>query len=106
MLAPSEIREEVVREGNIGRPKMPFRRWKTQPRPNPATKIEFSPKIDEIVPIQVKIEVQAGRDASANSVRAYRVLKQLEESGHQARSSRSPAMAPHSSPRSTKLRRW
>jgi|GEM_PF-2353441 len=81
MLAPSEIREEVVREGNIGRPKMPFRRWKTQPRPNPATKIEFSPKIDEIVPIQVKIEVQAGRDASANSVRAYRVLKQLEESG-------------------------
>src|SRR5690625_3691040 len=81
MQAPSEIREEVVREGNIGRPKMPLRRWKTQPRPHPATKIEFSPKIDEIVPIQVNIEVQAGPDDSAHCVSAYRVLKQLGESG-------------------------
>jgi hypothetical protein len=34
-----------------------------------------------IVPIQVRIEVQGGRDASANMIRAYRVLKQIEETG-------------------------
>jgi hypothetical protein len=34
-----------------------------------------------VVPMQVRIEVQAGRDASANIVRAYRVLKQIEQSG-------------------------
>lgn len=34
-----------------------------------------------IVPSQVRIEVQSGRGASANMIRAYRVLRQIEESG-------------------------
>jgi hypothetical protein len=34
-----------------------------------------------IVPMQVRIEIQGGRDASANMIRAYRVLKPVEQSG-------------------------
>lgn len=62
---------------------MPFRRWSSRPRTSAATKLSLSEGAapTTVVPMQVRIEVQAGRDASANMVRAYRVLKQIEESG-------------------------
>lgn len=62
---------------------MPFRRWSSRPRPSAGAKLSLSKSATQstVVPMQVRIEVQAGRDASANMVRAYRVLKQVEENG-------------------------
>lgn len=74
-----------MREGNQGRQKMPFRRWGSRPRPGTAVrKVSVGQQTDPIatiVPMQVRIEVQSGRDASSNMIRAYRILKQIEESG-------------------------
>lgn len=62
---------------------MPFRRWGSRPRPSAGAKLSLAENAEQtaIVPMQVRIEVLAGRDASANMIRAYRVLKQIEESG-------------------------
>ncbi len=62
---------------------MPFRRWGSRPRPDAGAKLSLLEQDAQstIVPMQVRIEVQAGRDASANMIRAYRVLRQIEESG-------------------------
>lgn len=74
-----------MREGNQGRHGMPFRRWGDRPRPSrPAQKMSIQQQLDPlatIVPMQVRIEVQSGRDSSSNMIRAYRILKQIEESG-------------------------
>jgi len=74
-----------VREGNHERQKMPFRRWVDAPRTSrPAQKVSMKQHLDPlatIVPMQVRIEVQSGRDSSSNMIRAYRILKQIEESG-------------------------
>lgn len=37
--------------------------------------------VSGIVPMQVRIEVRSGRDASANMIRAYRILKEIEGTG-------------------------
>lgn len=74
-----------MREGNQGRQKMPFRRWGSRPLPSPVVrKVSVGQQVDPIaaiVPMQVRIEVQSGRDASSNMIRAYRILRQIEESG-------------------------
>lgn len=72
-----------MRDGNTGRQKMPFRRWSSRPRPSTGAKLSLAEGATQatVVPMQVRVEVQAGRDASANMVRAFRVLKQIEEGG-------------------------
>lgn len=72
-----------MRDGNDERQKLPFRRWRSRPRPDATAKLNLARQANEgaIVPFQVRIEVTGGRDASANIVRAYRVLKQIEEAG-------------------------
>lgn len=74
-----------MRDGNKGRQRMPFRRWGDGPRPSrPDEKISVPGDLDplaQIVPMQVRIEVQGGRDSSSNTLRAYRVLKEIERTG-------------------------
>lgn len=72
-----------MRDGNQGRQRMPFRAWRRRPRQDAAAKLHNleSGAHASIVPSRVRIEVQGGRDASANMIRAYRVLRQVEESG-------------------------
>lgn len=76
-----------MRYGNLGPSGVPFRRARRLRRRGSAGKLNLaeSGQAASVVPMRVRVEVSGGRGTTANMMRAYRILQQIELTGGVAR---------------------
>ncbi len=67
--------------------RVPFRRPRPVKRPGAAAKLWLASQssVASVVPMRVRVEVRGGRNSTASTMRAYRVMQEIEGTGGVAR---------------------